>query len=257
MEEFRNLIITEPNAQGDGITINGPDTPAENEVIVVENCVIDFSNVERNKMDENISFVRGVQSVVKNCVFTDGIKLALCGNGDYPLEDRNARIKFENCVFKNFGRRAPEAQDGANVTLYKCVVWNWGVSKYFDVRSFASYAHDGGSITLDKCVFIQDRFWQHSPLTMLKDIANHIGNDWNNRCLSYKSFIPGVMRGAIALNSGRMHTYKVYKNKRWIKIDDYDSRYDLMSRYDAKCVITETFKLCGLEDKIPEALSKL
>lgn len=246
---YTDIKITVPDEQGDGLVIWGPQT--HNESVSVKNCTIDFSTVSSDKLDENISFVKGTRAVVENCVFTGGIKLALCGNGDFPVEDNAMYIQFKNCVFKDFGRRGPEVQDGALVTLENCVIWNWGKEDRFDVRNFAGWAHSGARIIASDCVFIQDKFFQCSLKNMLIDIANHIGNDFNDGCLSYKTFIPGVMKGLFSTDEGSIVIYNnIYKN-RWVYVEGCRFLHR-GSKQKARRIIHSVFTSCGIENLIPE-----
>ena len=120
-------------------------------------------------------------------------------------------IEFDHCVFKDFGRRGPEAQDGATVILNKCVIWSWGIRDLFSVRSFAGWAHTDASIVMNDCVLIQEHFNQSGWLNMLIDIGNHIGNDFNEGSLSLRSLIPGTMRGLYASTGGRVEFNDSYK----------------------------------------------
>lgn len=247
--EYKNLTITAPNKNGDGLVIWGSQTSDED--VSIKNCTIDFSNMPCNKLDENISFVKGARAEVENCLFTGGIKLALCGNGDYPVEDNLMNINFKNCVFKDFGRRGPEAQDGALVRLENCVIWNWGTESRFDVRSFAGWAHSGARIVASNCVFIQDKFFQCSLKNMIIDILNHIGNDYNDGCLSYKSFIPGVMKGLFSTDEGSVVAYnELYKN-RWVYIEGSKFLHR-GSKHAARRIIHSAFTACCIEHLIPE-----
>ena len=244
---FKNLIIKTPNESGDGIVVWGSEHLDKN--IIVENCTVDFSDIPSNQLDENISFIKGARVSVENCVFTNGIKLALCGNGDYPKEDKKAEIHFKNCLFKDFGRRGPEAQDGACVFLDNCVIWNWGIESRFDVRSFAGWAHSGARIFMNNCVFVQDKFFQCSLKNMIVDLANHIGNDINDKCLSYKSFIPGVMKGLFSTDNGYVFADNIYK-PHWVYIEK-NPVFHRVSKSTAKTIIKDVFTACKIEHLIP------
>lgn len=207
--------ITQPDSNGDGIKLDGSKGSW-----FVSRCSVSFDNIKDvSKLDENLSTFNGAMAVVRQCTFSDGVKLALCGNGDNPEADAKSVVIFDTCTFENFGRRAPEAQDGAIVVLNNCVIKNWGVGEYFDVRSFAAWAHSGGMIICMDCTFEQDRFWQCSPWKMIKDIANHVGNDINDKCLSWRSFIPGVCRGLMATDGGKVIAVRCGANKPWIRIE--------------------------------------
>lgn len=212
--EYKNLYIFDPDEGGDGLKVFGDDNPN-----TVEDCRISFKGCDIKKLDENISFINGCMCTVKNCTFENGIKLALCGNGDYPNNDKFGKIIFENCTFKNFGRRGIEAQDGITVILKNCTISNWGVKEFFDVRSFATWAHSRAKVKLYECHFEQTSFFQSGFINFFIDLANHIGNDINDHCLSLKSFIPGVCKGAYSTDDGTVYCYNCTKNKWWIYLE--------------------------------------
>ncbi len=213
--DIRYTSITKPDADGDGMKLDGYKGS-----YFISRCHVNFEDIEdKSTLDENFSTYNGTIAVVRQCNFTNGIKLALCGNGDNPAEDKHSIVVFDGCLFNNFGRRAPEAQDGCMVIMNNCTIRNWGVGEYFDVRSFAGWAHNYGRIYCFDCTFEQDKFWQCSPWQMIKDIANHVGNDFNDHCLSWRSFIPGVCRGLMATDEGEVHAYRCTANKPWIRIE--------------------------------------
>lgn len=213
--DVRYTSITKPDEQGDGMKLNG-DLGSW----FISRCHVNFEDVEdKSTLDENFTTYNGAVAVVRQCNFTNGVKLALCGNGDNFIADHSSIVIFDGCLFDNFGRRAPEAQDGSLVILNNCTIRNWGVGEYFDVRSFAAWAHNEGKIICFDCSFEQDKFWQCSPWQMIKDIANHIGNDINDKCLSWRSLIPGVCRGLMATNNGEVKAYRCTTNKPWIRIE--------------------------------------
>jgi hypothetical protein len=215
MPKIEHLYISEPTTEGgDGLILDGKEGE-----YFVNDVIIDFGYTTPEKLDENLTTMRGCKAVIRDCRFRKGIKLALCGNGDHPEEDKHGDVLFENCVFSDFGRRAPEAQDGVTVVLRNCVIRNWGVSSRFDVRSFAAWAHSGATIIAENCRFSQDKFWQCSLWEMLVDVVNHIGNDFNDRCLSWRSFIPGVCRGLMATDDGKVVSRNCTKNHWWIRIE--------------------------------------
>lgn len=215
MPTLKNMTITAPtNEGGDGLILDGSDG-----YYSLENVTIDFTEVPSAQLDENLTTMRGCVATIRNCHFRGGIKLALCGNGDFPEADKHGNVLFENCVFENFGRRGPEAQDGVTVTLRNCTIRNWGISSRFDVRSFAAWAHSGATIIAENCRFEQDKFWQCSLWETLVGIANHIGNDFNDRCLSWRSFMPCVCRGLMATDGGKVVSRNCTKNHWWIRIE--------------------------------------
>lgn len=251
-DNISDKIITCPDTNGDGICVKpNPD----GHVITIDGCVVDFDGLDNDSLDENLSFVCGANARVKNSVFTNGIKLVLCGNGDYPKEDRKMFIEFDHCVFKDFGRRGPEAQDGATVIFNHCVIWNWGIHDKFNIRSFAGWAHTGASITMNNCVLIQDRFNQSGWSNMLVDIGNHIGNDFNEGSLSLESLMPGTMRGLYASTGGSVEFNDSYKNW-WIYVQGARP-FSTGNKHKARKIIRETFTACGLQQYTTKAISAL
>lgn len=251
-DSISGKIITCPDSNGDGICVKpNPD----GHVITIDSSIVDFTGIESESLDENLSFVCGSKAIVKNSVFTNGIKLVLCGNGDYPKEDRNMYVEFDHCVFKDFGRRGPEAQDGATVILNKCVIWSWGIRDRFDIRSFAGWAHTDAKIIMNNCVLIQDHFTQCGWSNILVDIGNHIGNDFNEGSLSLRSLIPGIMRGLYASTGGTVEFYNSYKNW-WIYVQG-EKPFSTGDKHHARKIIRETFKRCGLQQYTTKAINAL
>lgn len=140
MEIISGKIIDTPSTDGgDGLVLYGPDKE-----YLVDNCVFDFTKIPKSAQDELLSFVEGASGKVENCVFMNGIKALLIGNGDHPALDAGRVVEITNCVFLNIGRRCPEAQDGAIVRMKNCWIHDWGGT--FDVRAFGSWAHRGAQI---------------------------------------------------------------------------------------------------------------
>ena len=248
-ESIKDIIVTCPDVNGDGICVKPNES---GRVISIKNCIVDFSDLDTESLDENISFVCGANAIIQNSVFTNGIKLVLCGNGDHPQADKNMFVEFDSCVFKDFGRRGPEAQDGATVILNNCVIWNWGIKDRFDVRSFAGWAHSGASITMNNCVLIQERFNQSGWYNMLVDIGNHIGNDFNEGSLSWKSLIPGIIKGLYSSTNGSVEFNNSYKT-RWVYVEGapFLSTGD---KHEARKLIRQVFKSCGLQHLTTRAI---
>lgn len=251
-ESISNTIITKPDENGDGLCVKpNPNGYA----IKINDCKVDFNGTEPSALDENVSFINGVSAIISNSVFTNGIKLVLCGNGDHPITDRKMFVQFNNCVFKDFGRRGPEAQDGATVILNKCVIWSWGIRDLFSVRSFAGWAHTDASIVMNDCVLIQEHFNQSGWLNMLIDIGNHIGNDFNEGSLSLRSLIPGTMRGLYASTGGRVEFNDSYKPW-WVYVEGAKP-FSTGDKHKARQVIRQTFKKCGLQQFTTKAIFSL
>lgn len=183
---------------------------------------VDFSNEELSSLDEALSTINAGKALVSDSRFIGCGKLVLCGNGDHPDNDSNGVVLFHRCHFENFGRRGPEAQDGVTVILMGCTIENWGIKERFDTRCFGAWAHSGAKITAVNCSFIQNCFWQTGFINFFRDIANHIGNAFNERGffgLTWKDFIPGVCRGLTASDGGQVKAIQCCKNKWWIRIE--------------------------------------
>lgn len=117
--------ITAPLSRGgDGITVYGSDGP-----VIIRNCTVDLGRCPLDKLDEGISGVDGARAVIRRTRVTRVGKAILWGNGDYPDTDPDAELVLEDCIIRDFGRRAPEAQDGVRVIMRRCVIRNWGIRR--------------------------------------------------------------------------------------------------------------------------------
>lgn len=215
---IENQYITAPlHSGGDGLMIFGRVGNVN-----ISNCVIDFSAHPVSVLDEALSGICAAQARVLQCRIRGAGKLVLWGNGEHPDEDRDAYLSMTDCILSDFGRRGPEAQDGASVVLRNCVIRNWGIKSRFDVRCFGAWAHHGAHIEVIDCVFEQTSFWQTGFWNFWKDIANHIGQAVNYRGvfgLTWRDFIPGVCRGLTACDGGTVRAVNCRKNKWWIRIE--------------------------------------
>lgn len=137
---IEDVYITAPVSRGgDGITVYGSDGP-----VVIRNCTVDLGRWPLDKLDEGISGVGGACAVIHGTRVTRVGKAVLWGNGEFPEADAaRGELVLEDCIIRDFGRRAPEAQDGVRVIMRRCVIRNWGISSRFTVRSFGAWAHDG------------------------------------------------------------------------------------------------------------------
>lgn len=216
---IENKIITTPlTTNGDGIHCFGDNNPT-----YIENCIVDFSEIPVERLDEALSTIDGAVVEVKNSLFRGTGKLVLCGNGQYPSEDRLGNVLFVECTLESFGRRGVEAQDGVTVIMKNCIIRNWGIKSRFDIRAFAGWAHRGASITCINCKFEQHHFWQTGFWNFFVDIANHIGQAVNDRGLfglTWKDLVPGVCRGLIATDKGKVKAVNCTKNHWWICIEN-------------------------------------
>ena len=211
--------ITAPDAGGHGLDMShGQDW-------LVEDCLIDLSACPLDQLDEAVGVVWGSSAVFRRCVIRGAGKLVLCGSGDTDKlnVERGKTVIFEDCILEDFGRRAPEAQDGVRVLMRRCVIRNWGVRSRFTVRAFAAWAHDGASIRAEDCVFWQDRFLQAGLRGLAVDLANWIGWAWNRRDRNPLHWImPGVCRGLTASQGGTVSAAHCYKNRWWIRLSGHE-----------------------------------
>lgn len=210
--------ITAPVSRGgDGITVYGSDGP-----VVIRNCTVDLGRWPLDKLDEGISGVDGARAVIRRTRVTRVGKAILWGNGDYPDTDPDAELVLEDCIIRDVGRRAPEAQDGVRVIMRRCVIRNWGIGSRFTVRSFGAWAHDGASIRAEDCVFWQDSFWQSGLWGFVVDLANWIGWCWQRRDWNLLHwFLPGVCRGLTASQGGKVSARRCYANHWWIRLQGH------------------------------------
>ena len=226
--------ITAPLSRGrDGITVYGSDGP-----VIIRNCTVDLGRCPLDKLDEGISGVDGARAVIRRTRVTRMGKAILWGNGDYPDTDPDAELVLEDCIIRDFGRRAPEAQDGVRVIMRRCVIRNWGIGSRFTMRSFGAWAHDGASIRAEDCVFWQDRFWQSGLRGFVVDLANWIGwcfnrRDWN----PLHWLLPGVCRGLTASQKGKVSASRCWANRWWIRLQGH--RGPRMSKKEALALMAE------------------
>ena len=226
--------ITAPLSRGgDGITVYGSDGP-----VIIRNCTVDMGRWPLDKLDEGISGVDGARAVIRRTRVTRVGKAILWGNGDYPATDPDAELVLEDCIIRDVGRRAPEAQDGVRVIMRRCVIRNWGIGSRFTMRSFGAWAHDGASIRAEDCVFWQDRFWQSGLRGFVVDLANWIGwcfnrRDWN----PLHWLLPGVCRGLTASQKGKDSASRCWANRWWIRLQGH--RGPRMSKKEALALMAE------------------
>ena len=226
--------ITAPLGRGgDGITVYGSDGP-----VVIRNCTVDLGRWPLDKLDEGISGVDGARAVIRRTRVTRVGQAILWGNAAYPATDPDAELVLEDCIIRDVGRRAPEAQDGVRVIMRRCVIRNWGIGSRFTVRSFGAWAHDGASIRAEDCVFWQDRFWQSGLWGFVVDLANWIGwcfnrRDWN----PLHWLLPGVCRGLTASQKGEVSASRCWTNRWWIRLQGH--RGPRMSKREALALMVE------------------
>lgn len=218
---YENLLITKPNSAeegGDGITVFGEGHPkCRAKKTIIRNCVIDFRGVPPHLQDEAISGVCGAVVDVENVAILGATKAVLCGNGDYPKEDKErGKWTFSNVAFIGCGRRCPEAQDGVKISMNRCLIEGWGEA--FDTRSFGMWAHHDASIFAANCLFIQKSFMPDMK-NFFVDLGNHFGqafNDSPSALIDY--FLPGVCRGASASLGGKVSLVSCFVSQPWIRL---------------------------------------
>ena len=219
--------ITTLNQYNDGITCFGPASTYEagpnaykGEHIVLEDQVVDLAGVQGQ--DGGIDCVDGASVTLRRCVVRNVGKASLVGNADMQ-PPAAVTVEMHDCVVENFGRRAPEAQCGAQVLMVRCTIRNWGVKSSFDVKAFGALANGTGTkIRAVNCRFEQGGFWQTGFWNFFVDLGNHIGQAVKDRGvlgLTWRDFIPGVCRGLTAVNGGEVEAIRCTKNKWWIVID--------------------------------------
>lgn len=229
---FENLKILTPSKDFgmDGIQING-------ETAIIRNCVIDFEEIglSEEEQDEALSCVNNSNCTITDTVLENVGKAFLCGSGDDD-SPQGGYVYMENCIIRNFGRRAPEGQDKIIIHMKNCKIENWGHHDYFTVRSFGAWAHHGSEIHCENCLFIQKSFFQSGLLNFFIDLGNHIGQSFKYRSLNILDYIiPGVCRGLTQSKKGKVTAKNCYKNKWWIRIQNCSS---YMSYEDA-CKLNE------------------
>ena len=238
MRVIRNQTFTTAADVGaDAITCFGPG------VTLIEDCVIDFTALPKNAQDEGISGVNGAKVTMRRCVPINCRKAILAGNGDHPDADaQGAEWLIEDCILIGCGRRCPEAQDGARVTMRRCWMHNWG--RAFDVRAFGAWAHRGGKILAEDCLFTQSGgLLSLGVKNTAVDLGHHIGqavNDEGLKALLWpKTYRPGVARGLTQDNEGTVLSSRCYKNKPWICVGNCSS---FMKKDEARRIVQQLEK---------------
>jgi len=223
MIEIRNRRITRPGQLGPDYTEeDGIGMYKEGESYLIEDCIIDFSNLDLDEQDEATAVTYGASASYRRCVIRGAGKLVLCGCGDdskVPVE-KDKKVLFYDCILENFGRRGPEVQDGMYVGMHNCLIRNWGMSDRFTTRNFGSWAHRNGRIDAYGCVYWQDSFWR--PIgQFIRDLIDHIGQAWNDEgfkgLLRPSTYMPGVCKGLLATDGGEAYAWQCYRNHWWIR----------------------------------------
>lgn len=201
----------------------------------IENCIFDLSKYAKSQQDEMVSCIQGSKGEIKNCIFINGIKAILVGNGDHPIYDHyQNRWYMHNCVILNAGRRCPEVKDGATLYMTHCWIHNWG--RTFDTRAFGAWANRGGKIIAENCIFTQSGGRLSLGIkNTIKDIANHVGEAYNTQGIKAlfkpSSYRQGITRGLTAdtASGGFVLASKCYTNKDWIRIENHENPLDIYS----------------------------
>lgn len=206
-------IFTHPTEGlgGDGLQIWGKDGPT-----ILEKCVFDFRCVPAEEQDEAVDCIQGAKVRFYGCIFSNCKKAVLCGNGDYPAEDKvSGEFYFKDCVFINCGRRCPEAQDGVDVRMDHCWVHNWGCNA-FDVRTFGARVSNGASLTAMECLFTRSK--GIGVKNFFTDIANQIGEYVNENGIMnaiahpLRASRPGTRRAVDAGKDGNAFIFSSWTN---------------------------------------------
>ena len=234
-------IFTGPKADKEDIlNLRGPD-----DTYVVQDCVFDMRPAIF-KQDEAIDGVCGAKITLRRCLFINCEKTLLAGNGDYPQQDAaGATWDIEDCVFINSGRRCPDAQHGAQVTMRRCWVHDWGQA--FNERAFGAWARTGATINASDCLFTQSG--TRLNLGLLRtgiDVLSHVGNSINMYGLSAlfnsRSYLPGVCRGLTEDDGGKVSAINCYKNRPWIVLDNSEGEISEGAARQIVLAISESSK---------------
>jgi hypothetical protein len=219
---FENLIldgVPDGTTQHNMIFFSGPgadnpyyDAEAGHQRCIIRNCIIDVRRIPPERQNKAINGICGAIMDVSNTLIIGAKKAVLCGNGEWPLQDRlRGRWHFDSCVWIDCGRRCPEAQDGVQVIMRNCWVHNWGTS--FDVRAFGAWARTGAKITAFNCLFTQSGFFRMPFSQHAQDFFNHMGQAWNDRGFRLRDFfMPGLCRGLTATARGHVDAVRCFKN---------------------------------------------
>lgn len=172
----------DPHLDGDGLRVWGSCGKVE-----LHRCVFDFRKVPSEQQDEAVDCIKGARVYFDGCVFLGCKKAVLCGNGDYPEEDKKGFVHFEKCAFIRCGRRCPEVQDGVMAMMHCCWIHDWGVDS-FDVRTFGARVSAGAILYVMDCLF--SRAHGIGFKNTVIDIANQIGEHVNEHGVLHALFHP-------------------------------------------------------------------
>ena len=220
----------------------------------IKNCIIDLTDWPAYKTDEACGITWGSSARFENCLIRGAGKLILCGCGDdeWVDKERGKHVEFHKCVFENFGRRAPEVQDGMTCAMYDCLIQGWGFYEKFDTRVFAAWAHKGGSIYAEKCVFLPQ--YSVRPWYWLKDHWNHFWQCVNERgffrALFHRdAWLSGYKRALTAGPDGVVKAVNCYAPRGYV-IDNHEKPMDAM------IAMVKYHELTGMAEKLREELAE-
>lgn len=197
----------------------------DGKIHAIKGCIVSFKSIPKDKQDEMLSVTYGSDATLTDIQLMHGNKALMFGSGDPDVADKEAKARVDGkwISIRNFGRRGPEVQAGYTAVIRDSTISNWGVKDQFDVRSFAGWAHHGSDLTFINCRFEQTSFLQSGLWNFIKDWFNHIGQavnySWWN-LLSWKTYLPGVCRGAIATDGGKVKCINCTKNRWWIYLEN-------------------------------------
>lgn len=234
---IQNMDIRTIEKTGDdGIGIDGDNINHA----IIDNCTVNLEAVPLKDQDELLGITHCADTEVFYSRFSHGIKAILCGSGDADKEVRKSApiVLFRECTIQHFGRRGPEVQNRYVVIVEGCTIRNWGMKDVFDVRAFGAWAHDGGVLIMKNCRFEQTSFFQTGILNFVKDLWNSFWQAWNDEkllgWLDWKTYLPGVCKGAFATDKGYIKLINCTKNKWWIYLQnnrqEVDSSIDYMEQ---------------------------
>ena len=261
---IRGRRITAPGQLGPEFTgDDGLGMYRDGKTYIVEDCIIDFSDLPLDQQDEATSVTWGASATYRRCIIRGAGKLVLCGSGneDHVPHETGKQVKIIDCLLEHFGRRGPECQDGMHVVMEGCLIRNWGAAERFNFdpehpdRKFGAWAHKGGRINALNCVFWQDSFWR--PLQqMMLDWWRHIGQAWNDEgwrgLLLPSTYLPGVCRGLTATDNGEAWALRCWKNRWWIALP-WRHTTAAMNKVDAMAMIHGLEMMAAeLESRLPK-----
>jgi len=208
-----------PGPTSDGLQL------ATKDMYIVEDCIVDMFTQKNVEFDEACGITWGAAAIFRRCMFDFAGKLVLVGSGDEdkrPLEE-NRFVRFEDCWFRNFGRRGPEIQSGTRAEMEGCFIENWGEPFVWDTRAFGVWVHDGGRLKIKNSMFVQ--LDEQIPFKLwLKDKVGHIGQAIHDHGLKAlfqpRTYVNGWRRACTVEDDGELMAENCYKSSRDLVIDN-------------------------------------